>query len=169
MMSAPMLETLVKDNSHVIIGRVLSKESRRESVVITDDGLRSNIVFTYYDLLVTESIKGNLAKNYTLRTLGGELENYSVVYDGMPNLTIGERVLLFLTPSDRPGRTEAEVAYNLRYHHFAKFQVELVGGKEMVNMPMSKSVLGIEDESTSSKQIELRSLKKLISSHVSTE
>ena len=169
MMSAPTLRDLIRANSHIVIGQVLSKEARSESVVVTDNGLRSNLVFTYYEISVTESIKGESTETYIVRTLGGKLEEFSVVYDGMPNLSVGEKVVLFLTPSDRPGRTEAEVAYNLRHHHFAKFQVDLVDGHEMVNLPTSKSVLGIEDESASSKQIRLRSLKDRISSHLPTE
>lgn len=86
-------ENLVNRAGTIVDCTVVSQESRRDD----DDLIR-----TYITLRIHEYIVGtNDASTITIRHPGGTVEDESIIVDGMPKLSVGQRYILFLRRSLR--------------------------------------------------------------------
>jgi hypothetical protein len=81
--------SLFEKSSHVIVGNVLSVESRWDEKAAT--------IFTYVKVYVEESLKGNLTEDYVvIKHRGGEVGNIGLLVSDEPHFLVGERVKVFL-------------------------------------------------------------------------
>lgn len=87
----PTDEQLVAKSPDIVEGTVLS------SVPVQI----GNRIWTETQVVVSRTIKGDAAGTITIRELGGQLGDHITKYFGTPEYTVGENVLLFLTPTPR--------------------------------------------------------------------
>lgn len=79
----------------------LATESER--VVVAQIGAQhcdyapnTKVIFTYTNLIVEKTLKGEASAELEIAELGGTLGDVTTIVDGMPRFTEGDRVLLFL-------------------------------------------------------------------------
>jgi hypothetical protein len=81
--------SLFEKSSHVIVGNVLSVESRWDEKAAT--------IFTYVEVHVEERLKGDLAEDFVvIKHRGGEIGNIGLLVSDEPHFFLGERVEVFL-------------------------------------------------------------------------
>jgi hypothetical protein len=81
--------SLFEKSSHVIIGNVLSVESRWDE--------RAATIFTYVKVHVEERLKGDLTEDsVVIKHRGGEIGNIGLLVSDEPHFLLGERVEVFL-------------------------------------------------------------------------
>ncbi|MFT5423696.1 MAG: hypothetical protein ACI89L_001484 [Phycisphaerales bacterium] len=87
------LEQVYDASDAIVHGRVVAQQSKWESVG------GNNLIFTYTDVEVYSSLKGQgqaRATMVTVRTVGGHVDGYNQALIGEAVLTKGEEVVLFL-------------------------------------------------------------------------
>jgi hypothetical protein len=81
--------SLFEKSSHVIVGNVLSVESRWDEKAAT--------IFTYVKIHVEEHLKGNLTEDYVvIKHLGGEVGDIGLLVSDEPHFLVGEQIKAFL-------------------------------------------------------------------------
>lgn len=87
--AASSFASLFEKSSHVIVGNVLSVESRWDEKAAT--------IFTYAKVHVEERLKGDLTEDFVvIRYRGGEIGNIGLLVSNEPRFLLGERVKVFL-------------------------------------------------------------------------
>jgi hypothetical protein len=81
---------LVRDSELVVVGRVLSTSSYWEKT--------GTVIVTEAMIQVEEAILGDAPTVVKVLTFGGEVGGYHVEAAGFPELTVNEKLLLFLEP-----------------------------------------------------------------------
>ena len=87
----PTDEQLIAKSPVIIEGTVAS----------TNPIARGNAIWTETVIDVAKTIKGNVANTITVREMGGVIDNRITKIFGAPEFSVGEHVLLFLTPTPR--------------------------------------------------------------------
>lgn len=95
------MEDLKRLSSHIIYGEVVDETVIQ--VAPTDGGKPIN--FTNYSVIPIQNIYGKLdtAEPITVRVMGGSNEALEVIYDGAPDIKVGDRSIFFLNKSDVGG------------------------------------------------------------------
>ena len=86
------MQSLVANSDKVVYGTVSDVESR----------LEKGRVYTYTEIRVDESIKGDAGETVTIRQIGGETEELATWVAGMPRFAEGEQVITFLEQTKDP-------------------------------------------------------------------
>lgn len=112
------LDRLVADHSTVVVGEVLSADSRWN-----EDG---SFIVTDVRLLVDETVKGAQRDFLTVTVLGGTVGDLTTVIVGGAELVPGRSYLLFLSPGTLAG---AERELTVREHVQGAFDLDEEGGR----------------------------------------
>lgn len=86
------MQSLVANSDKIVYGTVSDVESR----------LEKGRVYTYTEIRVDESVKGQAGESITIRQLGGETEELATWVAGMPRFAEGEQVITFLEQTKDP-------------------------------------------------------------------
>lgn len=89
------LAEMTRHADRIVVGRVLKAEAKR------GEGEDAELIFTYYTLRVEHPIKGTRAKRVVVRVLGGSLGDLTTSVSHMPELSIGDRGVLFTEDDPR--------------------------------------------------------------------
>lgn len=87
---AMSVEELTRSSAAVVEGTVLSLESSWNA--------ERTLIFTEAEVRVDRTLVGEEGRRITVRTVGGTVADVRIVADGFPTFSVGERVMLFLTP-----------------------------------------------------------------------
>lgn len=78
------------DAAHVVArGKCVASEARMDG----------GYIWTFTTFEVSETLKGNAAREITVRLLGGKVGHMKATVDGVPQFRPGEEVFLFLEPT----------------------------------------------------------------------
>lgn len=99
------LEELKDMSTYIVIGKVTEILPSRWSSIPTDlkNPTDNQVMFTDVNISIEEYLKNPLPQqNITVRTMGGETDDYVYEVDLSPKFQHGERVLLFLSHDTYP-------------------------------------------------------------------
>ena len=84
------VERLTVESTHVVLAQVVDNRSAWNS-----DHTR---IYTYTRFQVLQTMKGSLARSFTVKRLGGSAEGYTMKVSGVRAWRPGEQAVLFLQP-----------------------------------------------------------------------
>ncbi len=93
------LEQLAQRATSVVVAQVVETPPR--VALAGAAGTSATMVQTYFDLRVLDVIKGSAPAGITVPVMGGQMGEYRVEVDGMPEFTAGQTCMLFLDAQDR--------------------------------------------------------------------
>jgi hypothetical protein len=85
------LEDLVEKADCIVIGRVVGSHTFRSP--------DQKLILTRHTLEIQQSLKGNPSPTMEVTTIGGQIGDTILQVAGMPSLTVGESMVLFLKPA----------------------------------------------------------------------
>ena len=87
------VEQLVQRAGLIVHGSVVSKEPR----------WIGRVIYTHYELLVQQTLKGPVRGSVIAAVVGGALGNVQLTVPGSPDLSIGDQLVFFGQPLDAGG------------------------------------------------------------------
>lgn len=118
----------------VVVGTVVDKLPSQKFV----DSHGDPIIYIEWVVEVQRRVKGEVADQVTVRTLGGRIGRTEMVAEDEPALQVGERVLLFL-------RQDQYGAIRVLGGPLGKYRVEPEGGKDMAWQEFRQTVEPLDD------------------------
>ena len=113
---------LAEETEYAIMGMV----TKVEHLPVQYNSIGSPYLFTDVTIAVVKDLKGLYAEDIiTVRTLGGESDEYVMISEGSPEFTVGEEVFIFV------GSKETGTIYGDNYYvaglQYGKFNLDVDG------------------------------------------
>jgi hypothetical protein len=114
---------------------------------LSDAGLASKAGSIYTDVIikVDKNVKGSTPATLVVRTLGGQVGDYSNIVEDEAKFELGENVLIFLTKEDPFTNNSAGTHYRITSWKFGKFSITKDNQAVRPDVPAEYQRIPVED------------------------
>jgi hypothetical protein len=107
----------------ILPSRWNTPDGRKPTLSDAGSAFKADSIYTDVIIKVDKNVKGSTPATLIVRTLGGQVEDYSNIVEDEAKFELGENVLLFLTKEDPFTDNSAGAHYRITSWKFGKFSI----------------------------------------------